>query len=394
VEEVYILDSLLRKVDVVDDYTSLIWTERFDTAGDFELRMASTPRNRQRLVEGVRLAMNKSYRIMTIERIEDTTDEEGNEVVVYTGPSLEMLMDGRVARSALSNLTTNPKWTITDKPAVIARKIFHDICVTGVLSSSDIIPMIHEGSTVFPTDTIPEPADTITYEMDPMTVYSAEIQLLPLYNMGFRLCRFSESSGLWFDVYMGCDRTTGQTTLPPVIFSEVFENLTNTKEVRSIENYKNVAYVLSPAGDAVVYPPDIDPATITGLNRRVLVVVADDIDDASPSVSLPRLIQRGHEALAQQRQFAGFDGEISQYSQYQYQRDYWLGDLVEVRNKSGSTDVMRVTEHIFASDEQGERSYPTLLIEKFITPGTWADWDPTEHWSEVDPALEWQHASD
>lgn len=394
--EVYILDALLRKIDVVDDYLSLIWTERFDKAGDFELQMASTPRNRLRLVEGTRLAMNKSYRLMTIERIEDSSDEEGNQIVTFKGTSLEYMLEGRAALPALSssNLTLNPKWSITDKPAVIARKIFHDICVAGTLSTSDIIPMINEGPSIFPEDSIEEPADTITYEMDPMTVYSAETQLMPLYDMGFRLTRHSESSGLWFDVYMGSDRTTGQTLLPPVVFSENFENITSSKELRTIEAYKNVAYVLTPVGNAVVYPPDADAATITGINRRVLVVVAEDITDTSPSVSLPRMIQRGREALAQQPRFAGFDGEISQYSQYQYQRDYWMGDLVEVRSKSGTTDVMRVSEVIFADDEQGERTYPTLTINKFITPGTWADWDPTEHWSEVDPALEWLHASD
>lgn len=392
--EAYILDSLLRRIDVVDDYQSFIWTERFREAGDFQLTVSSNLKNRARLKEGVRLAMSESYRIMTIEYLEDKTADDGSTTLTLKGSSLESVLEQRVARSALSNTTTNPKWSITDTPVNIAKKIFHDICVTGVLSPSDIIPMIHEGSTIFPVDTIAAPTSIITYEMEPMTVYSALTQLCTLYDLGFRLFRNSDTSQLWFDIYTGSDRTAGQTLLPPVIFSPNFDNLKNMTELRTIDAFKNVAYVMTPVGDAVVYPDDVDSSTATGLDRRVLVVVADDITDSSPSVALPKIIQRGKEELAKQRRFAGFDGEISQFSQYQYQRDYWLGDYVEVRGKNGLVDRMRVTEQIFASDQEGTRSYPTLTTNKFITPGSWSSWNPTQVWHDVSPTLVWQHASD
>lgn len=392
--EVYILNSLLQRIDVVDDFISLIWTERFNTAGDFQMTVSSTLKNRKRLQPGTRLGMSESYRVMTIEYYENTTDDDGNVNLIVKGPSLEDILDDRVARSALSNTTDNPTWNITDTPKNIAKKIFHDICVTGVLSPSDVIPMIHEGSSFFPDDTIDPPSDTITYQMDPMSVYSALTQLCQMYNMGIRLFRLPTTGQLWFDIYMGSDRTTGQADLPPVIFSTNFDNLTKTTELRTMDVYKNVAYVCTPVGDAVVYPDGVDSSTVTGLDRRVLVVNADDITDTTPSVALARIIQRGKEELAKYRQYAGFDGEITEFSQYKYQRDYWMGDLVEVRGDDGNIDQMQVTEVIFASDEEGERSYPTLTLLKFITPGTWSAWDPTEHWSEVDPALVWLHASD
>jgi hypothetical protein len=40
--EVFILDSLLRRSQVVDKFESLIWTERFSEIGDFELDLKST----------------------------------------------------------------------------------------------------------------------------------------------------------------------------------------------------------------------------------------------------------------------------------------------------------------------------------------------------------------
>jgi hypothetical protein len=40
--EVYILDSLLRRTEVVDQFESCIWTERFSEHGEFEIDIKST----------------------------------------------------------------------------------------------------------------------------------------------------------------------------------------------------------------------------------------------------------------------------------------------------------------------------------------------------------------
>jgi hypothetical protein len=144
-------------------------------------------------------------------------------------------------------------------------------------------------------------------------------------------------------------------------------------------------------GHEVVYPLDVDPA-IAGFERRVLLVKADDITDTDAPTASAKMIQRGLDELAKNRKVQAFDGEISQYSQYQYGRDYHLGDLLDQRNSDGVANQMQVTEQIFVSDSEGERSYPTLTLTKFITPGSWAAWDPNEHWAEVDPALHWAEA--
>jgi hypothetical protein len=45
---------------------------------------------------------------------------------------------------------------------------------------------------------------------------------------------------------------------------------------------------------------------------------------------------------------------------------------------------MRVTEQIFISDKEGTRSYPTLSLTAYITPGSWAAYDPTKAWFDLD----------
>lgn len=380
--EVYILDSLYRRIEVVDNFESFIWSERHAAMGDFELHLQSTLQNRNRFKVGTRLTQNLSYRIMTVETVEDSVDADGKSSLKLTGRSMEQILEDRVARSALSDTTTTPKWTLTGLPAVLARKIFHDICVTGILNAGDIISGITEAS-IFPEDTIAEPSESITIEIDPTTVYQAIKQICDLYDMGFRLVRDLDTSLLYFDIYMGSDRTTQQSTLPAVVFSPNLDNLQNTKELTTIAGSKNVAYVISPVGHEIVYALDVDPTT-AGFDRHVLLVNATDIDDTDGPTASAKMIQKGKEALAQARGFSGFDGEINQNTNYKYGIDYNLGDLVELRNVDGVTNQMQVTEQIFVSDSEGDRSYPTLSINKFITPGSWSAWDYNQVWEDLD----------
>src|ERR1700754_175523 len=150
--EVYILDSLYRRTAVIDDHLSFIWTERMAANGDFKLVLNSTPANRNRFFEGTLLGINESYRVMVTETVEDTFDEEGRRTLTLSGKSLEGILENRAARGTLGDTTTTPKWTLTGTPVEIAQQLFHDICVTGILDTDDIIIGIEEGSDIFPTD--------------------------------------------------------------------------------------------------------------------------------------------------------------------------------------------------------------------------------------------------
>lgn len=374
--EVYILDSLLRRERVIDRFESLIWTERFSSHGDFEMVIRSTLESRSLLTAGTRLAMNESHRVMTIEAVDATVDSEGRAALKLQGNSLESLLLDRVAM-----VPGQATWDFNAPPADIARQIFHDICVLGTVSAKDIIPYIIEGS-IMPDDTIDEPVDPMSLKIPPQSVYQIIKDLCEVWTLGFRILRNFDASQLYFDVYAGNDRTSGQNVLAPVIFAPNLDNLQNTRKLTTIEGSKNVAYVTSPAGFLEVYPRDTD-GEVEGLERRVLFVEADDITTSTPDY-MTALRKRGEEELARNRAFSAFDGEINQSSQYQYGRDYILGDLVEMRDVDGVTNQMRVSEQIFVSDREGDRSYPTLTLNSFINTGSWLSWESNQVWQDLD----------
>jgi hypothetical protein len=374
--ELYTLDSLNRRNAVVDQFQSLIWTERWQTYGDFQLNVPSTYSFRSVLKPDTWLAMSKSNYIMRIESVEDDWNDDGSRDLIIKGSSIEKLFDARASDSVPH----------TDTPANVARSMFHNVCVSGTWDIGDTIPGIIEGIMPgVPASNISEGVETITVtitDIVPPTLFTSMVTNICIpYSLGFRILCNSQTGQLYFDIYAGSDRTTDQTLLPAVVFAPQLDNLQNTKELTDISTAMNVAYVTDSSGaTTIVYADGVDPTTMTAFERRVMIVDATNL--TSPTTA--QLQQAGIEALAGARTSFLFDGEISQQSQYTYGVDYFLGDLVEEQNSDGVQTQMRVTEQIFSQDSTGEKNYPTLASYESINTGTWLGWNNNKAWFDLD----------
>lgn len=378
--EVNILDDQFRRIAIIDRYESCIWTERYSAFGDFQLVIHSTQQTRSQLPKGTRLTINNSKRVMTIENAESKEDSEGRSLLTLSGRSLEGTeMENRAVRRDLDGTDAEPNFVLlSNPPATAMRSLFNYIMVTGGLDGKDILPFYDAGN-LYPANTIAEPEDAVTLSFPPTTLYAAIKETCDAYGLGFRMYRGPDTSKLYFNIYTGNDRTSTQTTLPAVIFSPDLENLTNVSEFSSIELYKNVALVVAKFGSRWVYA-DEEAAGASGFARKVLIVDANDISTAAGSALDAELDQKGRQELSKYKAMQAIDGELPTNSKYRYGVDYELGDIVEMRNDDGLTNRMRVTEQIFVDDAQGERSYPTLALDIFVTPGTWYAWDTNGVW--------------
>lgn len=397
--DVYILDALLRPIDVVDTFQSLIWTERFSEKGDCELVTLATLANKIRFVKGTRLLIAESSRIMTIETVDETTNADGQMILKIVGYDMVKTLDLRIALKAISGPGIAPTWVIEAMtPANVMRHIFNEICFDGSISVDDIIPFLYVGN-LYPTDTIPEPSDLIDWEQKPASVYVALKELADIYDLGLRLYKDPNLTKLYFNVYAGSDRTTNQVVLPPVIFSNDMENLQSTQEFSDISSSYNTAQIVYTHKDVV--DPDLDVAELfyvyadddyipEGFDRRVKVVLVTSIPEEIVDVEA-YLLRLGKDELMKSRPISAFDGEITQTTQYVYERDFYLGDLVEFRGKTGATAYMRVEEFIRVEDAQGERSYPTLTTKEYIGSGTWKSWKYKVAWNAIGSGEFWNN---
>lgn len=383
--ELYILDSELRRTTVIDQFESLIWTERFNDIGDFELVLHSNARNRTLIPDGALLTINHSKRIMVAETAENKTDDDGRPTLTISGRSLEStLMNRSVYSEGLGDGAVITPIVYDGVAGEIARLIVNDILRENSYIPSDNLPFLQpEDESLYPPGTIPEPIDGLHLELDRnATVYSALKAVIDPYVLGMRLYRGPDDTTLYFDIYAGNDRTSTQSSLTPIVFSPSLDNLSNVTELRSLEPFKNVAYVMSDNGSRIVFAEGVDPTT-SGFNRRVIPIQADDITlEPGPQLN-EALDRRGREVLALNKVLSAVDGEISEHTPYVYDLDYMLGDLVEIRASDGLPNRMRITEQIFVEDAQGERKYPTLEAEAFITPGSWFAWDFSQVWDQA-----------
>lgn len=393
--EILILDNLLRPIDVVDVFESMIWTERFSRVGDFELVTLSDSANQKRFVVDTLLMITESRRIMRVKTVVETIDDEKGSIITITGFEITKILDSRVALHKKAGGDIAPVWyTFAKTPGATMRFIFSQICVVGSVSPDDIIPFVDYGPNMYPADTIPEPTYPIEWAQKPASVYAALQELSDIYDLGFRLYKDLNLSKLYFNVYAGSDRTTAQTVLPPVVFSPDLENMGSTTDLSDTTNYYNmiqVVYIYKDESDVeqtltmLITEDTINPPE--GFDRRVKPLIVTSIPEEVTDIPA-FLLQLGSDELMKSRPIGAFDGEIVPES-YVYEQDFYLGDLVEQRGRNGSVSYMRVEEYIFVQDVEGQRSYPTLTTKKFINPGTWASWKYDIEWSAVGSEEYW-----
>lgn len=94
--DIWVLDKTLEANDIVDTFNSLIWTDRYDEYGDFEIYTSVTDQALSLLQMDYYLQSRSSEHVMIIEEVLIDTDPENGNSVTITGRSLESLLSRRM----------------------------------------------------------------------------------------------------------------------------------------------------------------------------------------------------------------------------------------------------------------------------------------------------------
>jgi hypothetical protein len=417
--EIFILDSLLQEIDLVDpdNYESFIWTERYAEKGDFELITLSTPSIKNRFVQDTLISIRDSKRIMRVRNITETIDEEKGATLTIKGDELIGILEQRVSATLqdggthdgmLLAVTVFNGWT----PIDLINTLVWRICVPTSgwqLSSGDTIPFLNDyvlnPTSLYPTTNIPEPEPGgILWEQKVASLYSAVTDVCKAYDLGIRLYKDPNSSTLYFEGYNGVDRTSVQSTFPPVVFSSDMNNLQNTTEYQENKDHFNVVVAFyeyqNPEEGGV---PETLTISVTvsgaelafssgGFDQKTKFISITQLPEGMDLVDVPAyLTQLANEELTKSRPSDIYDGEVDQNAQFVYERDYNLGDLVEIRGTNGGGAYMRVVEQIFKYDSNGKASYPSLVNKDSILPGTWRSWKYDVNWKDFGSAEYWNN---
>ena len=76
------------------------------------------------------------------------------------------------------------------------------------------------------------------------------------------------------------------------------------------------------------------------------------------------LISRGQEKLAELKKDFSYTGQVEPTINYIFEKDYFLGDIIEIINEFGTGIAARITEIIESWDENGYTLVPTFSTEE------------------------------
>lgn len=352
--DLFILNTDLDAIAVVDAYESFIWTDRYYQYGDFELYTAMTNDLLTYIKQGYYICKRDSDRVMIIEKLLINSDTENGNHITVTGRSLESILDRRVIwkqKTITGNLQNGIKALLNENvisPSNANRKISNfefrastDPAITGL---------------------------TVDAQYTGDNLYKVIQKLCEERNIGFKVTL--EDKKFIFQLYAGTDRSYDQTEVPYVVFSPNFDNIVNSNYIESKSSLKNVALVGGEGeGSARTY---IAIGNVSGLNRREIFVDARDLSkevndpDTDTTITLTDaeytavLQQRGNEKLAENTEVVSFEGQLETTVMYRYGEDFFDGDIVQVANEYGHETKARIIELVTSEDREGQSVYPTF----------------------------------
>lgn len=347
--ELLVLNTDFESVKIVDTFKSVIWTDRYDSIGDFDLCLSMDQNMLKYLKEDYYLYLHESERCMIIENISISSDVEEGDNIIVTGRSLESLLERRIVwgqKEMIGNL---------------------QIEIQSLINEAIIFPVIDErkiNNFIFEESTDPRVTElTVDAQFTGDDLYSVIKKLCQLNNLGFKIV-LNSTNQFVFSLYAGVDRSYDQTGNPYVIFSPDFDNIINSNYYTSKANLKNVTLVVG-EGEGV----SRKTTTVgfgSGLDRREIFTDAQNISANTENGTLTneeyltKLKTKGNENLSAYIYKTAFEGEVEATRLFKYGEDFFIGDTVQIANEYGHEGKAYISELILSQSEDGIFIYPTF----------------------------------
>lgn len=346
---IYLLNKNFEKLRVIDDYISLIWTDRYNEAGDFELYLEATLPNVSAYQIGMYLSNTESEHMMLIETIEIKSDLEDGSKLIVSGRSLESLLTRRIV------------WNQTVFANKSMQYIIHQVINDAIISPSNPSRRIEN---FFFDDLNDEQINLIKLDKQYTgdDIYSIVCDLCAQYGIGFKLIRTNNQ--FHFGLFKGNDHTQDGNSF--VAFSPKFDNLISSNVITSVKGSANVACIAG-EGEGSNRKLSSTDDTVAGLDRVELFVDARDIssktenditltDDQYQSL----LKDKGEAELNSHSVQTTIESEVDYNGIFKFKKDFDVGDIVIVSNEFGFIEKLRITEMVVSDSVNGLTFVPTF----------------------------------
>lgn len=349
------LSPSLVKLDILDDYESLIWNEKFCGPGDFELVFPASSDMVSKCQKGYFVKIKESNVLMIIEKIRLLTSLEDPDKIIVSGKSLESMLDYRII--------WNP--TVLDGNLQNGiKQLINENAINPTDSNRDITRLIFEDSTD-PLIT----ALTVKAQFFGELLGDAITNICASKKIGYKIT-LNSSNQFVFKLYTGVDRSHGQLTNPYVVFSPDFDNLLTGEYVDSNSTLRTIAMVAGEKGVANqqrIVTVNWTEGPGTDLTRREMFVDASGVSRNLPNDVVltdqeydDQLAQKGLEDLSMNESTKTFEGSVDPGNMFLYGFHFFMGDTVQIIDEYGNSTKSKVTGFVRSEDASGSKFYPTF----------------------------------
>lgn len=332
---VNVYDNNMEQIGVIDVFTSLIWTKRYNDVGDFEIVMPLDDYIPTYIKPDNYVSLNEDLELgyyMIIETIYIDQDSENGLTLTISGRSLEILLDRRIVWDAVTYLSKETEEIIKD-----------------LISKSIINPNIEDrkiSGFVYKDPDEKVKSSKISVEFDGESLLDSAITLCSENNNSISVRYINDK--FVYQTYSGTDRSHDQTDVDEVLYSPTMDSLGSSRYLESIKNYKNVLQISNGTKTFTV-------GSSKGIERRERREISQNVTSQANANSIANLL------LYQNRKTSALEGEAIN-DVYIFGRDIFVGDIVQFANGYGIETKARITEYIYSQDMTGINNYPTFAI--------------------------------
>lgn len=367
----YMINQDLELVDGIELFESMIWTEKFYDVGDFELYLPATEESVKLYTEAAKqhyyiiraedTATPTNLSAMEIENVQlDTSVKDMNKLII-TGRQLKNILRRRII--AVNTSVAGP--IQNEIRRLVTENAIHPV------ESTRSIPRLELGPVVEGMDEIIINADGKGINLQTMITTLCKDR-----KVGWDIRIDFENQKLKFIMLNGMDRTQ------EVIFSPDYDNLLKTSYSVDTDNYRNIAYVdadyikvdeitgkAETINNTQVVKLYGSSAEATGLDRYELYIdgssEAGNTKDYTRSFQSNVLVTKGRTELEKYKSTTDVSGEVVPDLSFKLNIDYFLGDLVKIRNQFGIEYDGRVTSVTSSLSAKKNSVIPSFTIENY-----------------------------
>lgn len=346
---IYILTGTDEITGIVESFESVIWNMQFYGKNDFQLVVplsnpsAGLLTKGKYLVRDIDMSPGEYHNVMRIEDRSISFDADKGWLLQVSGGGLKKITAQRVIWDQINFIEESVETAI--------RTVITDNIISPSNADRAIPDFIMEEAQGF--------TDTFDGQFFGENIADWLESTCQLYGYGWDI--YIKDHKYVFQLIRSTDRGYGQSQVPPVIFSPEFDNLASaTYEDRGSE-YFNVGLIGGEGEGTSQITTSVGSGT--GLDRYEVYIDGGSVSSNGEIITMETYISMlqtyGLEQLTDTSLYQEISGEIIQNSVYEYGKDYFLGDKVQV-DIGYASGKLQITEMIYSEDANGSKLVPTF----------------------------------